>query len=116
MGLGDLRSTTIMGNEVVDATQMNTLKYQKDLEIEQQQKEVDPGIGIAGKQPKHQEIKRIPPKHVNPVVPERGGMKQAAEAVQEANRKALADRGISVEPTDDPPAKPKRKTKTKTTD
>ena len=115
-----------MGDETIDGDMLNHEIYGRNQQLDGKY-QPDPSrvAGIAGNL-KHQEIERRPIKHMQPIVPERGGMKQAAKDIAEANRRALADRGIapepeSVEETPKPMApqaapKAKRTKKTKTTD
>ena len=97
MGLGNLKSETRVGNEMIDSTTMLTDQYIKAHEIETQPKEVDAGLGLAGAKMVHQKIEKFQPAKPNPKVPKRGSLKQAAKEVQEANKKDLKNKGIKTE-------------------
>ena len=97
MGLGNLKSETIIGDETIDSVEMNTVIYNHYHSLECQPKE-KPTQGLADIQMKHQKIERVKPPKPNPNVPVRGSMKNAAQAIHDANDKALKERGITPAP------------------
>jgi len=88
MGLGKLKSTTIVGDKVIDSETMNTELYPHN-----QQTDPRP-TPPATPTMKYQKPVKKAPKKANPVVPARGSYKKAAEDLHAANAKDLNERNI----------------------
>lgn len=92
MGLGNLKSTTIIGDNVIDAVDMNTELY-KAAEEQQHQEKAEPKTMPTMR---YQKAKRVKPPKGNPVVPERSSYKNAAEKVHEANAKFARENNLNT--------------------